>query len=113
MANLTIQSASPPPATVITPVTPAGTAVGSDTVPVGAVGLSLYITNTSGASRTVLIGTPTNKDVYGVAVADVSVILATNGFRIIKLPADLADPNTGLISLGCDSTTGLQYAAFA
>lgn len=112
MATLTVQPVTLP-ATTITPVTPAGTAVGSDKVPVGAPNLCLYMVNTSGASRSVLIGTPANLDVYGAAVPNITETLAANGFKIFKLPANLADPVTGLIDLGCDNTAGLQYAAIA
>lgn len=112
MATLAVQPVTLP-ATLIIPVTPAGTAVGSDVVPVGAPNLGLYIVNTSGASRAVLIGTPSNLDWYGAAVPNITETLATNGFRIIRLPAVLADPVTGLIQLGCDNTAGLQYAALA
>jgi hypothetical protein len=111
MATLPVQGAVIPGAAV-TMATPAGTSVGSDVVPIGAPGLALLIQNTSGASRSVLIGTPTALDRYGIATANITETLAANGLRLVRLPNDLAEPS-GLIQLGCDNTAGLTYAAIA
>jgi len=106
VALLTVVGSTIPPQT-LTPVVPSGTTSTSDTIPAGAPGLALLVHNTSGAARNLLINTPAS--VYGAAIADISIALPTTGYRVVKLPADLAD-SSGLIGVGMDVVTSTVYA---
>ncbi len=72
--------------------------------------LWLYISN-SGASTTVTVTTPGTY--RGLAIADLSVVVAS-GSRFIKIsPADLfADPSTGLGTISYTSTASVTVGIF-
>ena len=109
MALLPVVGVTVPPQT-LTMATPSGTTSTADTVPADRPNLALVVNNTSGAARNLLINTPGN--VYGAAVADISIALPTSGIRVVRLPLDQAD-SSGLIGVGVDNVTGVTYAAIA
>lgn len=102
MALLTPTAATVPPQAALVMATPAGAASNSDSVQYTD---NLALLVQGGAGGTLLINTPATKDVYGVAVGDISVAIAASSLRIVALPADLAD-STGLITFGA---TGCTY----
>lgn len=65
----------------------------------------LYVNNASGGSINVTVVTPGT--VYGQAVPDVVVAVPAGAFRIIDLPAPLADPITGLVSWTYSAVTSV------
>jgi hypothetical protein len=92
----------------ITPVTPTT----SDTVAPDERGHLSY-ENTNGAGRTVTILTPAGLDLATAILPPLTYTLAatTGRLRVGPLPAVLADPTTGLVTVNIDATAGVTVAA--
>jgi len=84
---------------------------GPDTLTPAGRPVHLIVNNASGGAITVTVVVPGNTK-YGPANPDVtSASIGAGAHGVILLPADIADPTTGLIGVTASATTSVSFYA--